>query len=517
MLDSENRQRTVQLDSSCTIMDLAFADGNFVIGCADGTLFYVNVTTGGVLRTVMLDNPYAHPVRDGSKYRALKISPTLACVAGHGNNQSRLWLMSLPDGALLHYQWLDGRTVWGFAFSPSGQRLAAGMDTQVHVIDSISAAILCTVFLTGIGGGVLALAFSPDGEQLSAGRRDVNKLTLMDSESGAICRTIDLPGEGIQSLVYSPTGMHMAVGCGMNDQIEIVHAWSGSVLCTVQLQGSWGIWALTYAPHGEHLAASCGNGQLYFIDACAGAVLHTVQVSCNDMWTVMYMPEDAHAMAVKDASSAVIQEIRHHECAAVRDEEVMSLTVQFQNDEDFAVHAETMLQDRGVEPMHLSDKVHLISFRSGKGEVFRRKLLKGPEFRHLRGQLEEERYPVELQPSKAIVLVRPEQYRDTVNSPTLTSCTLKRYNVIIAESEEYLMDEILEKMASKQRPRENRSERVELDLDLNFVTKRTFICNAPKPLPASIVTQSTTEAVRSCSSASASYLTHFRGDNPRRK
>ena len=39
-----------------------------------------------------------------------------------------------------------------------------------------------------------------------------------------------------------------------------------------------------------------------------------------------------------------------------------------------------------------------------------------------------------LPPSQTIVLVRPDQYLDTVNSPSLRSRTLKRYNVVIAES-----------------------------------------------------------------------------------
>ena len=37
-----------------------------------------------------------------------------------------------------------------------------------------------------------------------------------------------------------------------------------------------------------------------------------------------------------------------------------------------------------------------------------------------------------LPPSQTIVLVRPDQYLDTVNSPSLRSRTLKRYNVVIA-------------------------------------------------------------------------------------
>merc|ERR1712061_644348 len=89
-------------------------------------------------------------------------------------------------------------------------------------------------------------------------------------------------------------------------------------------------------------------------------------------------------------------------------------------------------------------------------------------------------------------------------------------NVIIAESEEYLMQEILQRLPSKQRPRENRKEREALAFDLDFIVKRTFLCEAPKYLDSKTVAQSTTEAVRSSSSATSTYFTHARGLNPRR-
>ena len=59
---------------------------------------------------------------------------------------------------------------------------------------------------------------------------------------------------------------------------------------------------------------------------------------------------------------------------------------------------------------------------------------------------------------------------------------MKRYNVVIAESEEYLMNDVLLRVASKQRPRENKAEQVVFDLYkfiVNFEIKRTFICKAP--------------------------------------
>mmetsp|Transcript_129968 Transcript_129968/g.259268 ORF Transcript_129968/g.259268 Transcript_129968/m.259268 type:complete len:498 (-) Transcript_129968:275-1768(-) len=201
---------------------------------------------------------------------------------------------------------------------------------------------------------------------------------------------------------------------------------------------------------------------------------------------------------------------------ALRDENVVSAEVRAQVDDDFALHIEGSLAD-GVREFNLSSAVHVISFRSGKGELFRRMLLQDKEFSPLRKSLQAAGYPLILQPSKAIVLVRPDQYLDVIDSNTLRSHTLKRYMVIVAESEEYLMDEVLLRMASKQRPRKNRQERVKVDFGSfaqRFVINRTFLCPAPRMLQAGTVAQSTTEA---CNSDASGYLAHCRGANPRRR
>jgi len=216
-----------------------------------------------------------------------------------------------------------------------------------------------------------------------------------------------------------------------------------------------------------------------------------------------------------DAScSEVIQEIMHNEPAAVRDEEVAALAVHAQVDEDFATVVKRRLRNQLTQAAPPSSTVWLISFRSGKGELFRKMLLHDKEFKSLRDGLREAHYPLELPPSGTIVLVRPDQYLDTICARS--SRTTKRYNVVISGSEEYLMNEVLSCMKSKHRPPENGSEREELDLDVKFVSRWTFLCESPKLLMASPVVQSTTEAVNSNSASSSHYLAHVRGGNPRR-
>lgn len=240
------------------------------------------------------------------------------------------------------------------------------------------------------------------------------------------------------------------------------------------------------------------------------------------------VPSTLYALTPKMArsslhqDSSVIQSIAHVENPATRDPQLLELQAEMQWAEDIERRIrDDAAIDEGVQPAQLSNKVYLLSFRSGKGELFRKMLLHDKEFEPLRKSLKKAGYPLVLQPSESIVLVRPDQYLQTVNSQVLRSHALKRYNVVIAESEEYLMNEVLLRMASKLRPRENKGERVQVDLysfAVNFELKRTLLCQAPLLLVGSTVSQSTTEAVRSSSSASSSssYFAHVRGRNPRR-
>eukprot|EP00928_Gymnodinium_smaydae_P013546 TRINITY_DN14937_c0_g5_i1.p1 TRINITY_DN14937_c0_g5~~TRINITY_DN14937_c0_g5_i1.p1 ORF type:complete len:441 (-),score=51.27 TRINITY_DN14937_c0_g5_i1:210-1532(-) len=213
-------------------------------------------------------------------------------------------------------------------------------------------------------------------------------------------------------------------------------------------------------------------------------------------------------------TSAVFQEIAHAEPAAVIDREVAALQVQAEADDQFAQLVERRLEISELQGSP-SEKVHLISFRSGKGELFRKMLLQDKEFKPLRTSLQEASCPLEIRPQGTIVLVKPTQYFEVVSA--LGRRKLKRYQLLITESVEYLMDQVLARMASKSRPREKVDEREEIDVRVcGFVCKRSFICEAPRLLMSGAVSQSTTEALRSGSSASQSYFAQARGINPRR-
>ena len=117
---------------------------------------------------------------------------------------------------------------------------------------------------------------------------------------------------------------------------------------------------------------------------------------------VVLVPECAAKPMVQSVQRSdaepVIQIVKHDDPPAVRDTDMLEL----QADMQWAAHIELRIQDGAAlkeQPAQLASKVHLISFRSGKSELFRKMLLEDAEFKPLRQRLHEAGYTVVLQPS----------------------------------------------------------------------------------------------------------------------
>lgn len=220
----------------------------------------------------------------------------------------------------------------------------------------------------------------------------------------------------------------------------------------------------------------------------------------------------------------------------------------------------------------VSEKVFLLRYGGGGGrgacEDLRDALLAGPHFRPCRDALKLAGHTY-VHPSGAIVLVKPEQFQDIQDD--LECYELHPFHVVITESFECLLEELLGEIPCRRRPREkikcrqevgnqesrhaaakaHREEKPEESvekgfeelfeerfeernrptfftesLEERFEVKRTFISLAPKTREACTVVQSTTEAINSCSASSTNAFngqgatsTHYayrRGRNPRR-
>eukprot|EP00747_Dinoflagellata_sp_TGD_P162218 gnl/TRDRNA2_/TRDRNA2_179575_c0_seq1.p1 gnl/TRDRNA2_/TRDRNA2_179575_c0~~gnl/TRDRNA2_/TRDRNA2_179575_c0_seq1.p1 ORF type:complete len:495 (+),score=90.08 gnl/TRDRNA2_/TRDRNA2_179575_c0_seq1:51-1535(+) len=221
---------------------------------------------------------------------------------------------------------------------------------------------------------------------------------------------------------------------------------------------------------------------------------------------------------------------------------------------------EADVPDEGAAPA-VPEKVHLLRFGTppsgGDGfERFRERLLQGPELQPCRESLESAGHHV-VSPEGALTFVKPEQYVDT--RCALVGFELHPFHIIISESFEYLLEEVLSTIPYKRRPRikaqpgrlgrvniqigqpssssqdvmpdgdgrpvqdmerlrdedENEDEegRPAVILDMVILDKRTFLGIYPALRDANSVVQSTTEAVAEQSEA---HYSSSRGVNPRR-
>jgi len=239
-----------------------------------------------------------------------------------------------------------------------------------------------------------------------------------------------------------------------------------------------------------------------------------------------------------------VENVAHVEAAAVRDESLLNLQAEHDWADQVveALHSPDIWSEQvGVEAVeHVEEKVHVLRFGSGDTQSFRDVLLHGPQFRACHDALQKNGHPSEHH-SGALLLLRPEQVADVMRA-LHSEFELRPYNVVITESFEYLLDEILAEMSCRQRPREKAGSRIAIswmhefadtgslqeagsaasdpeeaedsvDLPWEICDQRTFLCMAPSLRPASSVAQSTTEVTVQ---ESDGHYSHHRGINPRR-
>jgi hypothetical protein len=177
--------------------------------------------------------------------------------------------------------------------------------------------------------------------------------------------------------------------------------------------------------------------------------------------------------------------------------------------------------------------VHLCRYGGGHTEQFRDALLHGPALQKCRDALDAEGHSYVL-PQGALMLVEPEMFQSAQN--VVVEFELHPFHVIVCDDFKHLVDEILLSIPSRHRPRLKahgsqilclpclpmfssrqalppHQHRDPADILSDIVVERTFVCSAPRLLPATTVAQSTTEAINEDSTMHYAYR---RGLNPRR-
>jgi len=265
------------------------------------------------------------------------------------------------------------------------------------------------------------------------------------------------------------------------------------------------------------------------------AMLNTSSITMTDVAITPLEPQEVPDEGAQD----VIQSITHDEPAALRDED--DLVLQADSDWSDNVAANILRQQQGAnltipELRERNEDVVCLRFGSAPGggdglKHFRAALLNGPQLSQNRIALGDAGYSCEIS-GGALMFVKPEQAAPVLLA--VENSNLHHFHVVVSESLEYLIEEVLKAFSFQTRPKVKSGERgrskvasfqidapihdhsTDTDHELQWVVlvqDRTFLSWRRQLQDANSVVRSTTEAV---SSSGEGYFGSHRGLNPRR-
>ncbi|MDQ3440117.1 MAG: hypothetical protein M3478_07180, partial [Planctomycetota bacterium] len=248
-------------------------DGRRVVSAGDGgSLKLWDALTGRLLRTFVESGPIVSAV-------AISPSGTQLVSAGGKDEPIRLW--DLEGGKELTTFGKPGdkagREVRGLAFSPDGQRIAAGWygnDTRVELWDLQSGAAVRS-FAAPNGASFYGVAFSPDGRRVLAttyGKGDVwvwnvdgdgPRLRLTGHTNHAISGT------------FSPDGSRILTG-SLDNTLRLWDAKDGSPIGAPFTGHAAGVRGAAFVGSGASAASCSEDGTLKLWDVATGQCVRTL-------------------------------------------------------------------------------------------------------------------------------------------------------------------------------------------------------------------------------------------------
>ncbi len=188
--------------------------------------------------------------------------------------------------------------VTALAYSPDGQRLAAGGRGIVTLLDPGSGEVTGTY--AGQDGRVTAVAFAPSGTLAvasgEAGRAGV--IRLYQPGKSAPTATLTGPKDVVYALAFSPDGTLLAAG-GYD---RLVRVWHLPPAGTPRLRHTFAdhsdaVYALAFHPGGKLLATGGADRAVKVWDVATGARLYTLSDSTDWVYAVAWTPDGSKLVA----------------------------------------------------------------------------------------------------------------------------------------------------------------------------------------------------------------------------
>lgn len=202
--------------------------------------------------------------------------------------------------------------------------------------------------------------------------------------------------------------------------------------------------SLAYIAHGRHILLGA-LGFLIVVDSITLELVTILEPFDDEFTSLSPAPWMLYLHQEPECPHEVVAAVMHQEPAAQLDTEFASL----QADIEWAEHVQDRI--RANLPLRVADnvavmgKVFLLRFGSapsgGYGpQQFRQELITGPALRPCREALTAAGYPF-VHLNGAVMLVMPEQHAQA--SQALVGIELHPFHVIISETFEYLIEEVL--------------------------------------------------------------------------
>jgi WD40 repeat protein len=236
-----------------------------------------------------------------------------------GSGVSSVLVWDVEQAEVLLQVPTTGSHVFCVDWSPLGDLVAAGDQSNAIRIHDATDGHLVKTLAAGGPGGCFDLAFSPDGTQLVAGYAD-HAVRIWDIASGQVVKTLLGHTFFVDSVAYSPDGARIASG-GWDNAIRTWNAASGA-LEHVLLGHTDIVRDLAFSPDGTRLASGSWDHTVRLWNAATGAALPVL--SSPDPGAVnalRYAPDGvrlafggigAGGFVASTATGSVLAEVGHH-------------------------------------------------------------------------------------------------------------------------------------------------------------------------------------------------------------